>query len=136
VILEDGKIMDTILYATANVIPENSKFLAVQGMYIFETVLNFILPSGSAKAALTMPIIAPLCDIIGLSRQLGVLAFQLGDGFTNMITPVSGVLMGVLGMAKIQYNVWIKYIWKFILILFIIGALVHIPPIMFQLPGF
>ena len=53
-----------------------------------------------------------------------------------MITPVSGVLMGVLGMAKIQYNVWIKYIWKFILILFIIGALVHIPPIMFQLPGF
>lgn len=88
-------------------------------MYIFETIFNFILPSGSAKAALTMPIIAPLCDILGISKQLGVLAYQLGDGFTNMITPVSGVLMGVLGIARIQYNVWVKYIWKFIVFLFI-----------------
>ncbi|HOK21600.1 MAG TPA: AbgT family transporter [Bacteroidales bacterium] len=136
VILQDGKILDTILYATANAIPENSKILAAQGMYIFETIFNFILPSGSAKAALTMPIIAPLCDILGISKQLGVLAYQLGDGFTNMITPVSGVLMGVLGIARIQYNVWVKYIWKFIIFLFIMGALLQIPPIIMELPGF
>jgi uncharacterized ion transporter superfamily protein YfcC len=79
---------------------------------------------------------APFSDLIGLSRQATVLAFQFGDGFTNMITPTSGVLMAVLGLAKIPYSKWVKWVWKFILILIIIGFLLLIPTVYLELKGF
>ncbi|MEI3420663.1 MAG: TIGR00366 family protein [Butyricimonas faecihominis] len=68
-------------------------------------MINIIIPSGSAKAALTMPIMAPFSDVIGLSRQATVMAFQFGTRFTNMITPTSGVLIGALGIARIPYDI-------------------------------
>ncbi|MDD4150761.1 MAG: AbgT family transporter, partial [Bacteroidales bacterium] len=105
-------------------------------MYGIQTFLNIIIPSGSAKAALTMPIMAPFSDLIGIARQTTVLAFQFGDGFTNMITPTSGVLIGCLGIAKVPYNLWLKYIWKLILILIVIGFLLMLPTIYFDLNGF
>jgi uncharacterized ion transporter superfamily protein YfcC len=105
-------------------------------MYIIQNIINVLIPSGSAKAAITMPIMAPFSDLIGLSRQATVMAFQFGDGFTNMITPTSGVLMGVLGVAKIPYNKWVKWVWPLILIMLILGFLLLIPTVTMDLPGF
>jgi uncharacterized ion transporter superfamily protein YfcC len=79
---------------------------------------------------------APFSDMIGLSRQATVLAFQFGDGFTNMITPCSGVLMAVLSVAKIPYAKWFKWVWKFILLLLAVGFLLLLPAALLNLPGF
>jgi len=85
---------------------------------------------------LTMPIMAPFSDLIGVSRQAMVMAFQLGDGFTNMFTPTSGVLIGCLGMAKIPYDKWLKWVWKMIVVFIILGFLLLIPTIYMELNGF
>jgi uncharacterized ion transporter superfamily protein YfcC len=105
-------------------------------MYLIQTVINIIIPSGSAKAALTMPIMAPFSDLIGISRQATVMAFQFGDGFTNMITPTSGVLIGVLGVAKIPYEKWVRWIAPLIALLIIVGFLLLIPTVTLSLNGF
>ncbi|MDR2585391.1 MAG: AbgT family transporter [Prevotellaceae bacterium] len=136
VILEDGKIVDTILYKMSQAMEGAGKIATVGVMYVIQTCINIILPSGSAKAALTMPIMAPFSDLIGLSRQATVMAFQFGDGFTNMITPTSGVLIGVLGIARIPYGKWFKWIWKFMLLLLLLGFLLLIPTVTMQLNGF
>lgn len=90
-------------------------------MYGIQTVINLFIPSATAKAAITIPIMAPFFDLIGVSRQSMILAFQFGDGFTNMITPTSGVLMAVLGMSRIPYSRWVKWIWKPVITLSVIG---------------
>jgi len=105
-------------------------------MYLIQNIINILIPSGSAKAAITMPIMAPFSDLIGLSRQATVMAFQFGDGFTNMITPTSGVLMGVLGVARIPYDKWVKWITPLMIILLILGFLLLIPTVTMDLPGF
>ena len=105
-------------------------------MYVFQTLLNLVMPSGSAKAALTMPIMGQFADLIHLSRQTAVLAFQFGDGFTNMITPTSGVLLGVLGVAKIPYALWFKWVWKFLLFLIVLGFLLMLPTLFYSFNGF
>jgi len=109
---------------------------SVSFMYVIQTIINIVIPSGSAKAALTMPIMAPFSDLINLSRQATVMAFQFGDGFTNMITPTSGVLIGVLGVAKIPYDKWVRWVWPLILILMIVGFLLLIPTVTMDLNGF
>ena len=109
---------------------------ALGGMYGIQTLINIFIPSASAKAAATMPIMAPFSDMIGVSRQSTVLAFQFGDGFTNMITPCSGVLMAVLSVARIPYGKWFGYIWKFILLLVVTGFLLLLPTLFMELPGF
>jgi uncharacterized ion transporter superfamily protein YfcC len=136
VILEDGRVIDTILYRMASKLHEVGQIQAVGTMYVIQTAINIIIPSGSAKAALTMPIMAPFSDLINLSRQATVMAFQFGDGFTNMITPTSGVLIGALGVAKIPYDKWFRWVWPFILILFILGFILLIPTVTMQLNGF
>ena len=94
-------------------------------MYLFQSVFNFFVVSGSGQAAITMPIMAPLADLLGVSRQTSVLAFQLGDAFTNLIVPTSGCLIGSLAIAKIEWSNWIKFMWKFLGIL-MIGAIITI----------
>ena len=98
-------------------------------MFVFQTFLNFFVPSGSGQAALTMPIMAPLSDLLGLSRQTAVLAFQFGDGLSNMIIPTSGVTMGILAVAKVPYNVWIKWFTPLLLILIVACMLLLLPPL-------
>jgi len=105
-------------------------------MYVTQTVINLFMPSGSAKAALTMPMMSQFSDLIGVSRQATVVAFQLGDGFTNMITPTSGVLLGVLSVAKIPYEKWFRWVLPFIILLFAIGFLLLIPTVFMDLKGF
>ena len=136
VILEDGRVIDTILYGLSKSMNDLGNIAAVGIMYIIQTIINVIIPSGSAKAALTMPIMAPFSDLIGISRQATVMAFQFGDGFTNMITPTSGVLMGVLGVAKIPYEKWVKWITPIMIVLMILGFLLLIPTVTMNLNGF
>ena len=135
-ILHDGKIIDTLLYSLTRSLAETGDVASVSVMYVFQTLLNLVMPSGSAKAALTMPIMSQFSELIGVSRQTAVLAFQFGDGFTNMLTPTSGVLIAVLGVAKIPYATWVKWIWKFILALIFIGFLLLLPTMFVSFPGF
>lgn len=135
-ILQDGHIIDPILHSLALLMGETGKFVSLGVMYLIQTLINLIIPSGSAKAALTMPIMAPFSDVIGISRQATVMAFQFGDGFTNMITPTSAVLMGALGIARIPYEVWLKWFWKLLLFFVILGMLLLVPTILFSLNGF
>ncbi len=136
IILEDGKIIDTILYAISQGFGDAGRVGATGVMYVVQNLLNLIIPSGSAKAALTIPMMAEWSDLMGVSRQLTVLAFQFGDGFTNMITPTSGVLIGVLGVARIPYAKWFKFIWKFLLALIILGFFLLLPPLFMPFAGF
>jgi uncharacterized ion transporter superfamily protein YfcC len=136
VILEDGKVIDTIFYRLESTLHQASQLQAVCSMYVIQTLINLVMTSGSAKAALTMPIMAPFSDLIHLSRQATVMAFQFGDGFTNMITPTSGVLIGALGIAKIPYDKWLRWVWPLILIFFILGFILLIPTVTMKLNGF
>lgn len=135
-ILRDGRIIDTMLYGLSRSLAQTGEVLSLGVMYLFQTLLNLVMPSGSAKAALTMPIMTQFADLIGVSRQTTVLAFQFGDGFTNMLTPTSGVLIGVLGMARIPYGTWLRWVWKFILALIFIGFILMLPTLWLDLPGF
>ncbi|MCI4650300.1 Na+/H+ antiporter NhaC family protein [Phaeodactylibacter sp.] len=131
VIAEDGKIIDTLLHTIAGLSEGLPKAVTVEIMFIFQTLLNFFVPSGSGQAALTMPIMAPLSDLLGISRQTAVLAFQFGDGLSNLIIPTSGVTMGVLAIAKIPYNVWVKWFLPLFLILCAACMLMLLPPVLF-----
>lgn len=135
-ILKNGNAIDPMLNSMADALEGAGKTGALGMMYGIQTFLNLFIPSASAKAAVTMPIMAPFSDMIGLSRQATVLAFQFGDGFTNMITPCSGVLMAVLSVAKIPYAKWFKWAWKFILLLLAVGFLLLLPAALLNLPGF
>ncbi len=136
IILQDGGIIDTILYGLSKSMSNMGKIASAEIMYGIQTLINIVIPSGSAKAAITMPIMAPFSDLIGISRQATVVAFQFGDGFTNMITPTSGVLMAALGVARIPWEKWVRFIWKFILVLVVLGALLLIPTVTMDLAGF
>ena len=108
-ILESGNIMDTILHGMATVTSQLPGVVSAWVMYGVQLVLNFFIPSGSTKAALTMPLMGPLADLSGITRQTAVLAYQFGDGFTNMIIPTSGVTVGTLALAKIPFEKWFRW---------------------------
>jgi uncharacterized ion transporter superfamily protein YfcC len=107
----DMHVLDTVLYAAASAMQQLGPALSLAGMFGFQTGFNLLVPSGSGQAALTMPIMAPLADLVGLNRQLAVLAFQLGDGFTNLIAPTSAVLLGSLHAAGVSYGEWARQTW-------------------------
>ena len=136
IVLQDGGIIDTILYGLSKSMSNLGAIASTEIMYGIQTLINIVIPSGSAKAAITMPIMAPFSDLIGISRQTTVMAFQFGDGFTNMITPTSGVLIATLGVARIPWEKWVRFIWKFILVLMVVGALLLIPTVTMSLNGF
>jgi uncharacterized ion transporter superfamily protein YfcC len=135
-ILENGNVIDTLLHYISESMSDFGRLASVGMMYVFQTIINIVIPSGSAKAALTMPMMSQFSDLIGVSRQATVMAFQFGDGFTNMITPTSGVLIGVLGVAKIPYDKWVKWIAPFMVVLIILGFLLLIPTVYLELSGF
>ncbi len=108
-ILEAGNIMDTILHGMGSVTAQLPGVISAWAMYGIQLVVNFFIPSGSTKAALTMPLMAPLADLSGITRQTAVLAYQFGDGFSNMIIPTSGVTVGTLAMARIPFEKWFRW---------------------------
>lgn len=111
VVMTQGQIIDTVIASAAGAIEVLPGAVTASGMFLVQLVINFFIPSGSGQAAATMPIMAPLADLVGITRQTAVLAFQYGDSFTNQIIPTSAGLMGVLGMAKVPYERWVKFIW-------------------------
>lgn len=128
VIASDGKIIDTILFSLSQTLQGLHPVVSSQGMFTIQTFINFFVPSGSGQAALTMPIMAPLGDLVGVTRQTAVLAFQFGDGFSNMIIPTSAVTMGILTLAEIPWEKWARWILPLEIIFFIAGLLLLIPP--------
>ena len=118
VIAENANIIDTILYNLSSAIGSLPSLLAAYVMYPIQMFINFFINSGSGQAALTMPILAPLGDLVGISRQLTVLIYQLGDGFSNAMFPTSGVLIACLGIAGVPYGKWLKWIIPLQIILF------------------
>jgi uncharacterized ion transporter superfamily protein YfcC len=117
VVLSDGQILDTVIHFAAGLLQNTSSVMAAQGMLVFQSMLNFLIPSGSGQAAVTMPLMAPLSDILGISRQTAVFAFTCGDGFSNSIVPTGGVLMGMLALSKIPYRKWLQFMVPLFLIL-------------------
>lgn len=122
VVLEDSFTIDTILHSISSVVSQLPTSLTAIGMYVTQNLLNFIVPSGSGQAALTMPIMTPLADLTGVSRQTAVFAFQLGDGISNILTPTGSVLMASLALAKIPWVKWVKWVIPLILLQFVVGA--------------
>lgn len=121
ILAENAGIIDTILFHLAQVLGSISGMLASYLMLPVQMFINFFISSGSGQAALTMPILAPLGDLIGISRQLTVLIFQLGDGFSNAMFPTSGILIACIGVAGIPYAKWLKWILPLQGILFALG---------------
>ena len=136
VILENGNIMDTTLYGMSQLTGESQPLLSSYMQYGVQTVLNFFVPSGTTKAALTMPLFAPLADLTGMTRQTAVLAYQFGDGFTNMIIPTSGVTVGTLAMAKVPFEKWFKWLLPLEIIYVVLSLLMLIPPVLSGWTGF
>ena len=122
VVMTDGNIIHTILYAAANVLGERPSMVSAIGMYIFQCLLNFIIPSGSGQAAVSIPIMAPLGDLVGVTRQTTCIAFQIGDAISNIFTPTSGFFMAGLALAKIPWIKWAKWILPLIGMQYAIGG--------------
>ena len=123
VVIQDGKLIDSVLFYASSFLSQLSPILNAIGMFFLQLFLNFLVPSGSGQAALTMPIMAPLADLVGVTRQTAVLAFQLGDGISNSIFPTSGVLLAGLAVAGIPYTKWVKWVLPLLLIQIVIAII-------------
>ena len=127
VIARDGAIIDTMLYSLSPLVQSSSPIFASQKMFLMQAVINFFVHSGSGQAALTMPIMAPLADLVGVSRQTSILAFQFGE-LTNIIIPTSAVTMGALTMARVPWDKWARWVLPLQIVLIIIALILLIPP--------
>ena len=116
VIMNDAKIMDTIINALSSLLENAPSAISAQLMLFTHTLINFLIPSGSGQAAATMPIMAPLADVLGVSRQVACLTFQFGDGLSNLLWPTCGIVM-ICGLGDVRYDRWLKWFAKLFLIL-------------------
>ncbi len=114
--------LNTILYGIGTALSGVPAFIGALFMYLFQSCFNLIVTSNSGQAALTMPIMAPLADLVGVSRQIAVLAFQMGAGFVDAFTPVSASLIGVLGVARLDWGKWAKFQIKMQVFFFLMGT--------------
>ena len=121
--LSDGQVLHTIVNGLSQPLVAVGPEISAVGMLFIQSILNFFVPSGSGQAYVTMPIMAPISDIVGVSRQVAVLAYQMGDGFMNMIVPTNAVLMGILGICGIPYGRWFRFIWPLMLQLLVMGSI-------------
>ncbi|GJQ61667.1 MAG: C4-dicarboxylate ABC transporter [Melioribacteraceae bacterium] len=122
VVLSEGMIIDTLIHHASVVLMSMPKIVAAEGMLVFQSTLNFFIPSASGQALVSMPLMTPMSDILGISRQTAVLAFILGDGLSNIIIPTNGVLMAMLGLAKISFEKWFRFVLPLFIVSIIIGA--------------
>ena len=123
VVLSDAQVIDTIINGIAQPLDTVPPTVAAIGMLVVQTICNFFIPSGSGQAFVTMPIMAPLADLTGVSRQVAVLAYQFGDGFTNMIVPTNAVLMGILAIGQIPYHRWVRFVVPLLVKLYVVAVL-------------
>ncbi len=111
--LEEANVLDTILHEAVGIAGSMPKWAVILFIYLIVLVMNFFIPSGSAKAFMLIPLIVPMAQIFGLSAQLCVVAFAFGDGFSNVFYPTNPVLLISLGLADVSYSKWVKFSWKF-----------------------
>lgn len=130
VVLEDGQVIDTVVNGIASSLQGLGAEAGAVGMLLVQTLCNFFIPSGSGQAYVTMPIMAPLADELGIQRQVAVLAYQFGDGFTNVITPTNAAFMGMLAMARVPYERWLRFAIPLMLKLYAIAALALVLAVM------
>ena len=122
VILEDGQIIDTIVHAVVEPMQGLPAILSAEAMFVFNLFFNLVISSGSGQAAIVMPLMTPIADMLEFTRQSAVLAFKLGDGITNVITPASGVLMAVLAIGGVSWLKWVKFVFPLVLMWTAVGA--------------
>ncbi|ATH63922.1 hypothetical protein BJG89_00330 [Staphylococcus nepalensis] len=128
ILMEDGQILDTVVHALFVPLSQLSPMLGAIAMFLFNVIFNLLIPSGSGQAAVVMPLMTPLSDVLGVTRQTAVIAFKMGDGITNMVTPVSETLMAILAVGGVPFTKWFKFalplvfIWSFLAIIFVIVA--------------
>jgi len=120
-VMQDGLIMDTIIFHLANLVQRLPSSITASGMYVVQCIVNFFIPSGSGQAAVTMPIMVPLADVTGINRQIAVLAFQLGDGISNSILPQAASCMGALSVAHIPWEKWARWFLPLIGVWYLLG---------------
>ncbi|SER79885.1 YfcC family protein [Psychrobacillus sp. OK032] len=123
VVLEQGQVLDTIVYALSNLFTGLSPIMATMAMFAANTIISIVVPSGSGQAVLIMPIMTPLADMLGVTRQVAVQTYLFGDGFTNSIIPTSGTLMASLAIAGIPYTKWFKWMFPLFLIWMVIAVI-------------
>jgi uncharacterized ion transporter superfamily protein YfcC len=123
VVLNEGGIVDTLVHGISVPLQGLPGALSAVGMFFVQSLANFFIPSGSGQAYVTMPIMAPLADLVGVSRQVAVLAFQFGDGFSNILVPTQAVIVGALAMAAIPYDRWLRFILPFMVKIWIVGSI-------------
>jgi len=133
VVMGDALILDTLVHTASTILLHVPRLVAAEGMLLFEATLNFFIPSGSGQAAVTMPLMAPLADVLGLNRQIAVFAFTCGDGFSNMVIPTSGILMASLGLAGVPYERWLKFMVPLLLQLIVVAAVFMAAAVVFGL---
>jgi uncharacterized ion transporter superfamily protein YfcC len=123
VVLDQGGVVDTIVHGISVPLQELPGALSAVGMFFVQSLANLFIPSGSGQAYVTMPIMAPLADLVGVSRQVAVLAYQFGDGFTNILVPTNAVIVGILAMAAIPFDRWFRFIIPFMVKMWIAGSI-------------
>ena len=131
VVAMDGKILDTSLYYMSKIISNFHPIISSQLMFVCQCIINFFVHSGTAQAALTMPIMAPLGDLVGITRQTTVYAFQLAE-YINPVLPTSGVTMGVLGLARLRWEKWAKWLIPLLVVWVLFGFLSLIPAVLMK----
>jgi uncharacterized ion transporter superfamily protein YfcC len=129
IIAQDGKILDTLLHSASGFISAFPRVVTAQMMFLTQCGINFFVHSGTAQAALTMPIMAPLSDLVHITRQTSVFAYQLCE-FVNPILPTSAVTMGILGVARISWEKWARWFLPLMLVLMGLSMLLLIPPVL------
>jgi uncharacterized ion transporter superfamily protein YfcC len=131
IVAQDGKILDTILAGMAGAISQFNPVISAQIMFVSQCVINFFVHSGTAQAALTIPIMAPLGDLVGITRQTSVFAFQLAE-YINPVLPTSGVTMGVLALAGLRWEKWARWLVPLLILWVLFAALALIPPVLMK----
>ncbi|MDH3745714.1 MAG: TIGR00366 family protein [Acidobacteriota bacterium] len=126
VVLSRGQIIDTVIHAIAGLLEGTGRYVSAVGMLGVQTICNFFIPSGSGQAYVTMPIMSPLATLTDVPQQVAVLAYQFGDGFTNMVVPTSALVMGTLALGKIPYTRWVRFVMPLLVKLFALAILVLI----------
>ena len=127
ILARDAHIIDTMLHALTPLVQSSSPVFAAHKMFLIQSVINFFIHSGSGQAALTMPIMAPLADLVGVTRQTAILAFQFGEFSTPMI-PTSGITVGVLALARIPWLTWAKWMIPLQLAYLVLALILLVPP--------
>lgn len=121
VVMVEGEVIDTLLNHAAQVLQHQPKLIAAHGMFVFQGSLNFLIPSASGQALVTMPLLVPLSDLLNISRQLTVFIYMIGDGISNMIIPTNGFLIAVLGIAGVPFDKWFKFVLPLFVQLVFVG---------------